>query len=84
MAWRDKVAAAKLSDTGEARRNKEAGSVSRDLALELFEEDGTDRARADEPHFSTNNVQQLRQFVQFRSSEKPADFAAIEITVFFA
>src|SRR6186997_1807613 len=59
LGHRGLVAAPHLREAGQARAHDEPLPVSRQLARELFEEAGTDRARPDEAHVAPQYVPEL-------------------------
>src|SRR5207253_6640442 len=62
-----------LRPAGHARLDLVAQHVARDLASELVDEERPLGPRSDEAHLTTENVKELRQFVEAPSAQKGAD-----------
>ncbi len=62
-----------LGEAGQARLDDQPLPVLRDLAAQLLEERGPDRARADDAHVSAHDVPQLRQLVEVGKAQEPAE-----------
>src|SRR5690242_5190786 len=67
------VAAAHLREAGEAGPNDEALPVRGQLVRQLGEEPRTDRPRADEGHVAAEHVPELRNLVELRRLQPPAE-----------